>query len=193
MLTRNKRTSFAARGASRAPIICITCLLSILSKRPGRKCEKSHFWWQKAPASAHASTQPTHRRTRIGTQKMHTHHKNKRGAAAQTHPDDAPPLGLAPDPQGVPPTRRFGRWDTRVHTHERAAGSRARTSPTQPPCAHEDRLRRICSVTEADEAPAKGAGIQMKGKVSDRSVQVRIVQRSHERAREAREEEGGQE
>ena len=57
-----------------------------------------------------------------------------------------------------------------VHTCKRAAGSRARTSPTLLPCALEDQLRQICSVTEADEAPAKGAKVEMKGKVSDRST-----------------------
>ena len=56
-----------------------------------------------------------------------------------------------------------------VHTRKPSVGSLARTSPTLLPCALESQLRPICSVTEADEAPAKGAKVEMKGKVSDRN------------------------
>jgi hypothetical protein len=69
----------------------------------------------------------------------------------------------------TPATRR------RRH-HARCCGSLPATSPPSADCTLGGRLRRICSVSEADEVPAKGERLEMKRKVSDCSVQIGNLQ-----------------
>ena len=61
---------------------------------------------------------------------------------------------------GASPRRRHRRW----------------TAPSAAGCALDRRLWPICSFSEVHEAPAKGERVVMKGKVSDRSVQVGNLQ-----------------
>eukprot|EP00966_Prymnesium_polylepis_P132553 3064339-Prymnesium_polylepis.1 len=56
-----------------------------------------------------------------------------------------------------------------------SCGSLPATSPASTMCAFGGRRRRSCSVVEPNEAPAKGERLDMKGKVSDRRVQVGIL------------------
>ena len=99
-----------------------------------------------------------------------------------------------------------GLWVPKTHTcvgHPPAARTRHRAhiahrrrAPTSPPSAAWALcrlLRRIPSAMAAEEAHAKRKKPDLKAKGSGRKAQVRIFSGSRGRAREAREEEGGQE
>mmetsp|Transcript_34619 Transcript_34619/g.86990 ORF Transcript_34619/g.86990 Transcript_34619/m.86990 type:complete len:84 (-) Transcript_34619:522-773(-) len=79
------------------------------------------------------------------------------------------------------------------HHHARCCGRLAPTSRLSAGWALCRWLRSIVSMAAADEAHVKREGPNLKAKASNCKAQVRICSGSHDRAREAREEEGGQE
>jgi len=117
-----------------------------------------------------------------GTRRARNRHNGASGRANRAHASspDAGELGRSQDAGSELAGKhtRVGRTPatrTRRH-HARCCGSLPATSPPSADCTLGGRLRRICSASEADEAPAKGERLEMKGKVSDCSVQVGNLQ-----------------
>jgi len=111
--------------------------------------------------------------------------------AMHKSPQDVCELGCSQDAGAwVPETHTRVRHPPTTRTRHRAHSAHGRLAPTSPPSAggaRGRRRRRIPSVAAADEAPAKVERPHLKGTVSGRKAQVRVLQRSHGSAREARE------